>query len=86
MIERRRSGQYARKPGELVQIDHLSVSLLPGHVIKDFKAIDPVLNYLVQRAYSWAAAGNAGRFLLEVAERLSRNCQAGELSRYAGLG
>ena len=68
--KRWRYGQRAKKPGELVQIDHLSVSLLPGHVIKDFKAICPVSKCLVQRAYSRATAGNAGRFLREVVERL----------------
>ena len=68
--KRWRYGQRAKKPGELVQIDHLSVSLLPGHVIKDFKAICPVSKCLVQRAYSRATAGNAGRFLREVVEQL----------------
>ena len=68
--KRWRYGQRAKKPGELVQIDHLSVSLLPGHVIKDFKAICPVSKCLVQRAYGRATAGNAGRFLQEVVEQL----------------
>ena len=68
--KRWRYGQRAKKPGELVQIDHLSVSLLPGDVIKDFKAICPVLKCLVQRAYSRTTAGNAGCFLREIVEQL----------------
>jgi transposase len=58
-----RYGMKGRRPGELVQIDHMTVSYPDGRQIKEFKAICPVSKQLVARAYSRATAHNAQRFL-----------------------
>jgi len=57
-----RYGQRAERPGELVQIDHMSLSR-DGRQLKEFKAVSPVGKHLVARAYSRATAHNAERFL-----------------------
>ena len=51
------------RPGELVQIDHMTVRFPDGREIKEFKALCPVSKQLVVRAYSRATACNAQRFL-----------------------
>lgn len=53
----------ATQPGELVQIDHMTVSMATEQVIKEFKAICPVTKQLVTRAYRKATAHNARDFL-----------------------
>lgn len=58
-----RYGMAGRRPGELVQIDHMTVRFPDGREIKEFKAICPVSKQLVTRAYSRATAHNAQRFL-----------------------
>ena len=60
--KRWRYGQRAGRPGELVQIDHMSLSR-DGRQLKEFKAVAPVGKQMVARAYSRATAGNAERFL-----------------------
>jgi transposase len=71
--KRRRSFQHhakrwrykmqAKQPGELIQIDHMTVYLAPGQVIKEFKAVCPVSKQLVARAYKSATAHNGRDFL-----------------------
>ena len=63
--QRWRYGQRAQRPGELVQIDHLSLHR-DGRHLKEFKAVSPVGKQLVARAYSRATAHNAKRFLAAV--------------------
>lgn len=53
----------ATQPGEMVQVDHMSVSLGAAFQIKEFKAICPISKQMVMRAYSSATALNASRFL-----------------------
>ena len=53
----------AQHPGEMIQIDHMTVSLAPEQVIKEFKAICPVSKQLVVKAYRQATAHNARDFL-----------------------
>lgn len=60
--QRWRYGQKASRPGELVQIDHLSLHR-DGQQLKEFKAVSPIGKQLVARAYSRATAHNAKRFL-----------------------
>ncbi len=62
-------GTRATQPGQLVQIDHLSVSLDGTH-LKEFRAVSPVGKQMVTRVYSRATARNARRFLQAVIEDL----------------
>ena len=50
-------------PGELVQVDHMTVNLGAATQIKEFKAVCPTSKQMVMRAYSTATALNAKRFL-----------------------
>ena len=59
----------AQRPGEMIQIDHMSVSR-DGDTLKEFKATCPVSKQLVARVYSRATANNARRFLNAVREDL----------------
>ena len=63
--QRWRYGQRANDPGELVQIDHLSLHR-DGRHLKEFKAVSPDGKQLVARAYSRATTHNAKRFLAVV--------------------
>ena len=54
------------KPGDVVQIDTLSISILPGQVIKQFTAYDPFAKWTVARPYKRATAKNAAEFLERV--------------------
>lgn len=58
-----RYGMKAQQPGELVQIDHMTVRFPEGREIKEFKAVCPVSKQMVARVYSRATAHNAKRFL-----------------------
>ena len=57
---RRRYGARGRKPGQMVQIDHMSVAIEAGFCVKEFKAVCPVSKLCYMRAYSRANA--AGRY------------------------
>ena len=52
----------ARAPGELVQLDHMSVSR-DGQTLKEFRAVCPVSKIMFHRVFQSATAGNARRFL-----------------------
>ncbi len=54
------------KPGDVVQIDTLSVSPAPGCSIKHFDAYDPKAKWTVARPYRQATAKNAADFLDKV--------------------
>jgi len=53
----------AQNPGEMIQIDHMTVAMAPESFIKEFKAICPVTKQQVARAYRNATANNARDFL-----------------------
>ncbi len=57
---RRRCGARGRKPGRMVQIDRLSVSIEAGFAVKESEAVCPVSKLCYMRAYSRANA--AGRY------------------------
>ena len=61
--KRWRYGMKAKAPGELMQIDHMSVGFTDGVTVKEFKAVCPVSKWSALRAYSRATSGNARRFL-----------------------
>ena len=46
-----------------MQIDTLSISILPGQAIKQFTAYDPFAKWTVARPYKRATAKNAAEFL-----------------------
>jgi len=54
------------QPGDVVQIDTLSISLLPGRAIKQFTAYDPHAKWTVAAPYARATAKNAAEFLSRV--------------------
>ena len=61
--KRWRYGMKGVQPGELVQIDHMTVRMPANTEVKEFKAVCPVSKQLVTRIYSSATAHNARRFL-----------------------
>ena len=67
--QRWQSGSKAPRPGELLQIDHRSVSR-DGDTLKEFQAAGPYAKQLVARVYSRATARNAARFLQAVRDDL----------------
>ena len=67
--ERWNRSMKATRPGERVQIDHMTVSR-DGDTIKEFRAVCPVSKQMVTRVYSCATANNARRFLNAVLEDL----------------
>lgn len=58
------------KPGDVVQIDTLSISPLPGVAIKHFTAYDPFAKWTVARPCKRATAKNAADFLEAVLKQM----------------
>ena len=58
------------KPGDVVQIDTLSIYPLPGVSIKHFNAYDPFAKWTVARPCKRATAKNAAEFLDAVLEQM----------------
>ncbi len=58
------------KPGDVVQIDTLSIHPLPGVTIKHFNAYDPFAKWTVARACKQATAKNAAAFLDHVLNQM----------------
>ena len=50
--KRWRYGMKASRAGQLVQIDHMSISPLPGVQLKEFKALCPLSKQMVVRCYT----------------------------------
>lgn len=63
-------GMKAKHPGELIQVDHMSVSFTEGFNLKEFKATCPVTGTTIMRTYSRATSRNAKRFLEYLKEQL----------------
>ena len=64
-----RAGMKAQAPGELVQVDHMTLNF-PGTRIKEFRAVCPFTKMMVSRAHARATALNAKRFLAEMLKDL----------------
>jgi putative transposase len=61
--QRWKHGMKATKPGELVQVDHMSV-YIPGYgYAKNFSATCPITKYVVYELYQEATSKNAADFL-----------------------
>ena len=56
-------GARSKKPGELIQVDHMTVKLDSGMVVKQFNAICPTTRILIGKAYTQATSLNASDFL-----------------------
>ncbi|HVX57385.1 MAG TPA: integrase core domain-containing protein [Candidatus Saccharimonadales bacterium] len=54
------------KPGDVIQIDTLSLELAPGRTVKHFDAYDVFAKWTVARPYARATAANAADFLDKV--------------------
>jgi putative transposase len=50
-------------PGELVQVDTLSINVRPERAIKQFTAYDPVARFTAAKAFTTASAGCGANFL-----------------------
>jgi putative transposase len=60
----------AKQPGELVQVDHMSVGFTEGFQLKEFKATCPITGMTIMRTYSRATSRNAKAFLAYLIEQL----------------
>lgn len=61
--QRWKFGMKAKRPGELIQIDHMTVTIPGFGQVKHFNAICPVTKYAVYQAYKEATSKNAADFL-----------------------
>lgn len=61
-------GRKAHLPGQLVQIDTLSINIRPDKAIKHFTAYDPVAKWTIARVAQDQTAGNARALLSKLLE------------------
>lgn len=61
--KRWKKGMRAKAPGELMQIDHMTIFMPSGMQVKHFEAICPVTKITVAQSYSTASSKNAADFL-----------------------
>lgn len=64
------TGAKAKKPGELVQIDHMTVKIDSGKEVKHFNAMCPTTHIAVGKAYRQATSLNATDFLDFIIQQL----------------
>ena len=63
-------GLKAQAPGELVQLDTLTVRPTPEHTVKQFTAYDPKARFTVAHAFRRATSNAAAKFLDKLIETL----------------
>lgn len=63
-------GLKSNKPGELIEIDHMTIKLDDGRIVKHFQAICPITRYVVSRAYRDASSHRAKHFLSFLKDKL----------------
>lgn len=68
--QRWKKGMKAAVPGELVQIDHMTISMGSTFTIKHFQAVCPVTKLVVEEAYSSATSNIASQFLNRVRQQM----------------
>ncbi len=76
----------AEKPGESIQIDHMSVSFGDGFVLEAFKATCPLTATTIMRAYRRASSRNARRLFVSPPKKPKYNgclARANGTTRYA---
>jgi hypothetical protein len=56
-------GMKTQEPGDLVQMDHATIRLSCGKIVKHFKAICPLTKLTIERAYTRATSAIAAQFL-----------------------
>jgi transposase len=61
--QRWKLGMHATKPGELIQIDHMTIQMPDIGQVKHFNAICPVTKFSVYKVYKEATSLNAADFL-----------------------
>jgi transposase InsO family protein len=66
--QRLKSWMKAKAPGEYIQIDHMSVSVIADFSVKHFQAICPITKFVVEEAYS-AATSNIASMFLELVQK-----------------
>lgn len=74
--QRWRYGMKAESPGQLIQIDHMSVPAAPGVMVKHFMATCPISKFIVAEAYSNASSSTAARFLEKVVTEMPFEVQS----------
>jgi len=62
-------GMKPQKPGQMIQIDHMSVNKI-GKQIKHFQAYDPISKYVYAEIFSQAKSSNAANFLFKLENSL----------------
>lgn len=58
-----RGSKAVQAPRDLVQVDTLTVTLVPGEVVRHFSAVDLCTRYALAEVHSRATANLAGEFL-----------------------
>lgn len=61
--QRWRYGMKAKQPGELIQVDHMTVEMPGFGYVKHFNAVCPTTKYAVYQVYKEATSKNAADFL-----------------------
>ena len=61
--QRWQQGMKAKKPGELIQVDHAVVEVAPGYFVKQFDATCPITKITVSEIYLRATSTTAAYFL-----------------------
>ena len=61
--QRWRYGMKAKQPGDMIQVDHLVVTIAPGYTIRQFTATCPLTRLTTEQAYSHATSRSATNFL-----------------------
>ena len=68
--KRWQKGMKSTKPGEMIQIDHMSVFVGPGKTVKHFEATCTITKLTVAESYSNASSKTAAEFLSLVKKKL----------------
>ena len=68
--KRWKKGMKAKTPGQLVQVDHMSVYIAQGFRVKHFEATCPITKITVCQAYKNATSKTAAQFLALVKQKM----------------
>ena len=62
-------GMKAKMPGELIQLDHMTVKLISGFTVRHFTAICPITKFAIKQAYTSATSNIAKEFLKQIKQQ-----------------